>query len=83
MQLRSNDYSFRSTVRHAKDIPEVIITDTLKAYLDGMERVFGADTQHVLSRGFRIQPNILLGFEAFGNGGLSKPVFSARIYTKR
>ena len=23
-----------------------------------LERVFGADTQHVLSRGFRIQPNL-------------------------
>jgi len=70
-------------VSHAKDIPEVIITDTLKAYLDGIERVFEADTQRVLSRGFRIQPNILLGIEAFGNRRPGKPVFSARAYIKR
>ena len=40
--------------------PEVIVTDKLRAYLDGIERVFGADTKHTLSRGFTIQPNINL-----------------------
>ena len=43
--------------RHAIEIPEVIITDKLRAYLDGIDRVFGADTEHILSRGFRIQSN--------------------------
>ncbi len=45
---------------HASHIPEVIITDKLSAYLDGIERVFGAHTQHVLAIGFRIEPNITL-----------------------
>lgn len=43
--------------RHAAKPPKVIITDKLAAYLDGIERVFGADTQHILSKGFRKQPN--------------------------
>lgn len=43
--------------RHATKIPNIIITDKLRAYLDGIERVFGADTRHILSGGFRIQPN--------------------------
>jgi putative transposase len=37
--------------------PKVIITDKLRAYLDGIELVFGADTKHVLSEGFTIEPN--------------------------
>ena len=46
-----------SAMKHAKQPPKVMITDRLRAYLDGIERVFGADTKHVLSRGFRIEPN--------------------------
>jgi putative transposase len=37
--------------------PRVIITDKLRAYLDGIELVFGTDTKHVLSHGFKIEPN--------------------------
>lgn len=33
--------------------PEYIISDKLAAYLDGIERVFGADTWHQQSQGFR------------------------------
>ena len=43
--------------RHATELPETIITDKLAAYLDGIERAFGADTEHIQSKGFRIQPN--------------------------
>jgi len=37
--------------------PDIIITDKLAAYLDGIELVFGADTKHIQSKGFRIEPN--------------------------
>jgi hypothetical protein len=37
--------------------PKVVITDKLAAYLDGVEIAFGADTEHVRSKGFTIQPN--------------------------
>ncbi|MBI2847164.1 MAG: IS6 family transposase [Chloroflexi bacterium] len=37
--------------------PEIVITDKLQAYLDGIELVFGADTEHIRSKGFVVQPN--------------------------
>jgi len=37
----------------ASRTPKFIITDKLSAYLDGIEKVFGADTVHVQSRGMR------------------------------
>ena len=37
--------------------PTIILTDKLRAYIDGVERVFGADVAHIQSRGFRLQPN--------------------------
>ncbi len=37
--------------------PKVIVTDKLAVYLDGIELVFGADTKHVQSQGFKVQPN--------------------------
>lgn len=46
--------------RNTVEPPQIIVTDKLRAYLDGIERVFGADSQHILSRGFRVQPNINL-----------------------
>jgi len=66
--LLSSHMSFQRTVQHAKTLvekaskkagkmPKVIITDKLFAYLDGIEMAFGADTQHVQSKGFRVQPN--------------------------
>ncbi len=42
---------------HTNHSPQIIITDKLRAYLDGIERVFGADAKHIQSRGFRIEPN--------------------------
>ncbi len=41
----------------ADKVPKVVITDKLRAYLDGIELAFGADTRHVQSEGFRVQPN--------------------------
>ncbi|MBI3744527.1 MAG: IS6 family transposase [Chloroflexi bacterium] len=41
----------------AGKVPRVVVTDKLRAYLDGVEKTFGANTLHVQSRGFTIQPN--------------------------
>jgi putative transposase len=37
--------------RRADKAPKVIISDRLRAYLDGIEIVFGADTEHIQSEG--------------------------------
>ena len=66
--LLSSHMSFNRTAQHARTlvekaskragkVPKVIITDKLWAYLDGIELAFGADTQHVQSKGFTVQPN--------------------------
>lgn len=66
--LLASHMSFRRTTQHARTLvekaskkagktPKVVITDKLFAYLDGIELAFGADTQHVQSKGFSIQPN--------------------------
>jgi transposase-like protein len=66
--LLASHMSFQRTAQHAKalvekaaeragKLPKVIITDKLFAYLDGIEMAFGADTQHVQSKGFSIKPN--------------------------
>lgn len=66
--LLASHMSFKRTTQHARTlvekaskradkIPKVIITDKLYAYLDGIELAFGADTEHVQSKGFRVQPN--------------------------
>lgn len=41
----------------AEHPPKIIVTDKLAAYLDGIERVFGADTQHRQGGPFDIQHN--------------------------
>ena len=41
----------------AGKIPKVIITDQLGSYLVGIESAFGADTRHIQSKGFEVQPN--------------------------
>lgn len=41
----------------AGKVPKVVITDKLAAYLDGIEKSFGSETEHIQSRGFKIQPN--------------------------
>jgi hypothetical protein len=38
-------------------MPKQVLTDKLAAYLDGVELAFGADTEHIRSKGFTIQPN--------------------------
>ncbi|MBI2846852.1 MAG: IS1/IS6 family transposase [Chloroflexi bacterium] len=38
-------------------IPRYIISDGMRAYPDGIERVFGADTGHILSQGFTEELN--------------------------
>ncbi|MBI4200419.1 MAG: IS6 family transposase [Chloroflexi bacterium] len=44
-------------LRVAGHSPEIILTDKLAAYLDGIELVFGADVEHIRSKGFKIHPN--------------------------
>ena len=66
--LLASHLSYQRTSEHAKRFvekaaeragkpPKVIITDKLFAYLDGIEMAFGADTQHVQSKGFSVMPN--------------------------
>ena len=66
--LLSSHMSYRRTTEHARALvekaskranktPKVIITDKLYAYLDGIELAFGADTEHIQSKGFMVQPN--------------------------
>ncbi len=43
--------------RRANKTPKKVITDKLAAYIDGIERAFGAYTKHVQSKGFEVQPN--------------------------
>lgn len=66
--LLASHMSFRRTTQHARNLvekaskkagktPRIVITDKLFAYLDGIELAFGADTQHIQSKGFQVQPN--------------------------
>jgi len=43
--------------RKAGKSPKTIITDKLQAYLDGVEYVFGADTEHIKTHPFTIETN--------------------------
>jgi transposase-like protein len=46
-----------SAERRANKVPKIVITDKLRAYLDGIELAFGADTKHIQSEGLRLEPN--------------------------
>jgi len=43
--------------KRANKAPKVIISDKLYAYLDGIEMVFGADTEHIQSKGMTADIN--------------------------
>ena len=43
--------------QRAGKVPELVLTDKLKAYLDGIELAWGADTKHMPSKGFRAPLN--------------------------
>ena len=45
-----------ASVRAGKT-PKVVLTDKLRAYLDGIELTFGADTKHIQSKPFTIDNN--------------------------
>jgi putative transposase len=51
--IRDAEILFRRAERIAIYPPRFIVTDKLGAYIDGIERVFGADTTHVQSKGMR------------------------------
>ena len=48
---------FSKAAKLATKPPSVIVTDRLAAYIDGIERVFGADSRHVQSQGIRAAVN--------------------------
>lgn len=54
---RDAESLMRKASERAGKVPKEVITDKLSAYLDGVELAFGADTEHVRSHGFTIQPN--------------------------
>lgn len=41
----------------AGKVPKTVITDKLRAYLDGVELTFGADTKHIASKPFTVENN--------------------------
>lgn len=41
----------------AGKVPQIVLTDKLKAYLDGIELAFGSDAKHIQSRGFKVHLN--------------------------
>ena len=43
--------------KRAGKIPAIVLTDKLGVYLPGVEAAFGADTKHIPSKGFTVQPN--------------------------
>lgn len=55
--IRDAEVTFRQAYRAAGKAPKHIVTDRLAAYIDGIERVFGADTRHVQSGGMRAEIN--------------------------
>lgn len=46
-----------AAAKRAGKSPKVVVTDKLLAYVDGIERAFGADASHIQSKGFSVQPN--------------------------
>jgi putative transposase len=43
--------------KRAGKLPKVVVTDKLKAYLDGIEMAYGADTQHKQGEPFTVENN--------------------------
>lgn len=43
--------------RMAGKSPQVVLTDKLASYLEGIESIFGSEARHIQSRGFTVQPN--------------------------
>ncbi|MBM3943937.1 MAG: IS1/IS6 family transposase [SAR202 cluster bacterium] len=48
---------FKEAKNRAATLPKTIKTDGLRAYQDGIERVFGGDVKHVVSKGIRHEIN--------------------------
>lgn len=51
--IRDAEVLFTQARERATTAPRFIVTDRLRAYLDGIERVFGAETTHVQSQGMQ------------------------------
>ncbi len=54
---RDAEQLMRQAYERTGKIPRVIYTDKLRAYLEGIERVFGADTRHAQGGPFDIENN--------------------------
>ncbi|MBI4199861.1 MAG: IS6 family transposase [Chloroflexi bacterium] len=55
--LRDAQIVMGRAYRTAGKAPQVIVTDRLRSYIDGIERAFGAHTKHVQSGGIRAEVN--------------------------
>lgn len=55
---RDAEALFARAAQRATTPPKYIITDKLRTYIDGVERVFGADTVHVQSEGMASKTHI-------------------------
>ncbi|MFC1935502.1 IS6 family transposase [Chloroflexota bacterium] len=51
--IRDAEALFAQVRDRATTAPQFIVTDKLAAYIDGIERVFGAETRHIQSQGMR------------------------------
>ena len=51
---RDAETLMRRALKQVGRPPRVVVTDKLRSYLDGVERVFGADARHVQSGPFKL-----------------------------
>ncbi len=49
--IRDAEALFIQARQRTDTVPQFIVTDKLRAYIDGIERVFGADAKHIQSEG--------------------------------
>ena len=54
---REAETVMRRAMEASENLPKTIKTDRLKSYVDGIERVFGGDVQHIQSQGIRAEVN--------------------------
>ena len=55
--IRDAQVLFHRANKRARRKPKKVLTDRLRAYIDALERVYGADVCHIQSRGFTRSPN--------------------------
>lgn len=55
--IKDAETFFKKARQRASRAPETVVTDGLKSYEDGIERVFGGNTKHIVSQGIRHEIN--------------------------